>query len=61
MPGRVIRGWIDANATGVYEIQCAEMCGVGHGLMPAKLHVEDAAAHVAWMQANAPTTRVAAN
>ncbi|HEY8123741.1 MAG TPA: cytochrome C oxidase subunit II [Myxococcota bacterium] len=61
VPGRVIKGWFDANAAGVYEIQCAEICGIGHGLMPAKLHVEDAAAHVAWMQAHAPVARIAAN
>jgi cytochrome c oxidase subunit 2 len=48
VPGRVIKGWL-------------EICGIGHGLMPAKLHVEDAAAHMAWMQANAPVARIAAN
>jgi cytochrome c oxidase subunit 2 len=61
VPGRVIKGWFDANAVGTYEIQCAEICGIGHGLMPAKVHVEDAATHTAWMQANSPITRVAAN
>jgi cytochrome c oxidase subunit 2 len=61
VPGRVIKGWFDANAPGIYEIQCAEICGIGHGLMPAKLHVEDAAAHLAWMRAHAPVSRIAAN
>ncbi len=61
VPGRVIKGWFDANAPGTYEIQCAEICGIGHGLMPAKIHVEDAATHTAWMQANSPVTRIAAN
>jgi cytochrome c oxidase subunit 2 len=61
VPGRVIKGWMDANAAGVYEIQCAEICGIGHGLMPGKLHVEDAAQHTAWMQAHAPVARIAAN
>jgi len=63
VPGRVIKGWFDANAVGVYEIQCAEICGIGHGLMPAKIHVEDAATHVAWMQSHAPTAtaQIAAN
>ena len=61
VPGRIIKGWFDANAAGIYEIQCAEICGIGHGLMPAKLHVEDAAGHVAWMHAHAPATHVAAN
>ena len=61
VPGRVIKGWMDANAVGTYEIQCAEICGIGHGLMPAKIHVEDAATHTAWMQANSPVARIAAN
>ena len=61
VPGRVIKGWFDANTPGTYEIQCAEICGIGHGLMPAKVHVEDAATHMAWMQANSPVTRIAAN
>jgi cytochrome c oxidase subunit 2 len=61
VPGRVIKGWMDANAAGTYEIQCAEICGIGHGLMPAKIHVEDAATHTAWMQANTPVARIAAN
>lgn len=61
IPGRVIKGWFDANAVGVYEIQCAEICGIGHGLMPGKLHVEDAATHTAWVQANSPASRIAAN
>jgi cytochrome c oxidase subunit 2 len=61
VPGRVIKGWLDANAAGTYDIQCAEICGIGHGLMPGKIHVEDAAQHTAWMQANAPVSRIAAN
>ena len=61
VPGRVIKGWFDANATGTYEIQCAEICGIGHGLMPGKVHVQDAATHTAWMQANSPAARIAAN
>jgi cytochrome c oxidase subunit 2 len=61
VPGRVIKGWFDANAPGTYEIQCAEICGVGHGLMPGKVHVQDAATHTAWMRANSPATRIAAN
>ena len=57
VPGRIIKGWFDANAAGIYEIQCAEICGIGHALMPAKLHVEDAAAHRAWMQSKTAVAR----
>lgn len=50
IPGRTITGWFEATRTGVYDIQCAEMCGIGHGLMPARLHLEDAANHKAWQR-----------
>lgn len=56
VPGRVITGWFEANQTGTYDIQCAEMCGIGHGLMPAKVVIESPAAHKAWIEANTPTS-----
>ena len=31
VPGRVITGWFKPTKTGIYDIQCAEMCGIGHG------------------------------
>jgi cytochrome c oxidase subunit 2 len=64
VPGRVIKGWFDASTVGTYDIQCREICGIGHGLMPGKIHVESAAAHMAWMQSHEPATsiaRIAAN
>lgn len=56
VPGRVITGWFKANQTGTYDIQCAEMCGIGHGLMPARIVIESPAAHKAWIEANSPTS-----
>lgn len=56
VPGRVITGWFEANQTGNFDIQCAEMCGIGHGLMPAKIFIESPAAHKAWIEANTPTS-----
>lgn len=56
IPGRVITGWFEATKTGEYDIQCAEMCGIGHGLMPARVIIESPAAHKAWMEANTPTS-----
>lgn len=55
VPGRVITGWFEANQTGEFDIQCAEMCGIGHGLMPARVVIESPAAHKAWIEANTPT------
>lgn len=51
VPGRVITGWFKPTKTGVYDVQCAEMCGIGHGLMPAKVVIETPADHDAWIAA----------
>jgi len=61
VPGRVITGWFEPTKTGTYDIQCAEMCGIGHGLMPARVVIESPAAHAAWMAKNAQTTVAAAS
>jgi len=60
IPGRVITGWFEPTKTGTFDIQCAEMCGIGHGLMPAHVVIESAAEHAAWMQARRPDTSMAA-
>jgi cytochrome c oxidase subunit II len=52
IPGRVITGWFTPTMTGTYEIQCAEICGVGHALMPAKIVIETAEQHAAWVAQN---------
>lgn len=49
VPGRIIKGWFKATKTGVFDIQCAEICGIGHGLMGARIVIEDEAQHAAWM------------
>jgi cytochrome c oxidase subunit 2 len=53
IPGRVITGWFTPTKTGTYDIQCAEICGIGHALMPAKIVIESADQHAAWMAENA--------
>ncbi|MBK9293208.1 MAG: cytochrome c oxidase subunit II [Oligoflexia bacterium] len=50
IPGRVITGWFKPTKTGEYDIQCAEMCGIGHGVMAAKIVVETPEAHAAWLE-----------
>lgn len=52
-PGRTYTGWFKPTKTGNYDILCAEICGIGHGIMGAKLVVESGPDHVAWMQAHA--------
>jgi cytochrome c oxidase subunit 2 len=54
IPGRTIKGWFQATQAGEYDIQCAEICGIGHGVMMARIHVENAEQHAAWLSANTP-------
>ena len=49
VPGREITGWFKPTKTGAFDIQCAEICGVGHGLMGARIYVETDDEHKAWL------------
>ncbi len=60
IPGRVITGWFTPTKTGEWDVQCAEICGVGHGLMGARIHIETAEQHAAWMAQESPL-QLAAN
>ena len=53
IPGRSITSWFTPTKTGTYDIQCAEICGIGHALMPARIIIESADQHAAWMAENA--------
>jgi len=59
IPGRIITGWFQATQTGEHDVQCTEICGIGHGLMPARIHIETPEQHAAWM-AEQSTLSVAA-
>ena len=71
IPGREITGWFEPTKTGEWDVQCAEICGIGHGLMGARVIIETPEANAAWMAsqsagalAAAPTietTEIAAN
>ena len=50
IPGRVITGWFEPTVTGEYDVQCAEICGVGHGLMPARIRISSPEDYAAWVQ-----------
>ena len=39
LPGRTIKGWFKPTKTGTFDIQCAEMCGYGHGIMGGAITV----------------------
>jgi len=57
VPGRVITGWFEPTGTGTYDIQCAEICGIGHGIMAGRVVVETAEQHKAWV-ARTSTTNI---
>jgi cytochrome c oxidase subunit 2 len=60
IPGRVITGWFTPIATGSFDVQCAEICGIGHGLMGARIHIETPEQHTAWMARQKPISLAAA-
>ena len=53
IPGRIHTGWFETTKAGTYDILCAEICGLGHGVMGAKLVVENAPEHAAWQKQHA--------
>ena len=56
VPGRSITGWFQATESGTFDIQCAEICGIGHGVMYGRINVQDATEHRAWIAANSPVS-----
>jgi cytochrome c oxidase subunit II len=53
LPGRVINGWFRPSRVGTYDIQCTQMCGLGHALMAGRIVVETPQQHAAWLLRNA--------
>ena len=49
IPGRVITGWFEPTMTGEWDVQCAEICGIGHGLMGARIFIETPEQHDLWL------------
>ena len=54
IPGRVVTGWFEATQNGTYDLQCTEICGIGHGVMFGKVVVETAEQRDLWLAAHAP-------
>jgi cytochrome c oxidase subunit II len=52
VPGRTITGWFRANRLGTYDIQCTQICGIGHGVMAGRIFVETPKEHAAWLMNN---------
>ena len=55
IPGRTITGWFEPSGSGVFDIQCAEMCGIGHGVMGARIFIETPEQHAKWLASSTPT------
>ncbi len=54
IPGRNIYGHFKPILEGEWDIQCAEMCGYGHGFMPARVVIKSAEDYDAWIAENTP-------
>jgi cytochrome c oxidase subunit II len=52
LPGRTISGWFRPNRVGTYDIQCTQMCGIGHAMMAGRIIVETPQDHAAWLSHN---------
>ncbi|NNF62245.1 MAG: cytochrome c oxidase subunit II [Gammaproteobacteria bacterium] len=52
IPGFVNEMWFQAEETGVYRGQCAELCGRDHGFMPIVVEVQPEDEFAAWVAAN---------
>jgi cytochrome c oxidase subunit 2 len=52
IPGFINEAWfeIDADKTGIYRGQCAELCGRDHGFMPIVIEVKSKADFDAWLK-----------
>jgi len=59
LPGRTIAGWFTPNRVGIYDIQCTQMCGLGHAMMAGQVIVETPKDHAAWLLRNSSPAQVA--
>ncbi|HEV8612484.1 MAG TPA: cytochrome c oxidase subunit II [Gemmatimonadales bacterium] len=55
VPGMHIRAWFQATEPGVYELGCAELCGLGHYKMRAVVTVLSAEEYRHWLGEQSPT------
>lgn len=50
IPGFINEAWFEANETGVFRGQCAELCGRDHGFMPIVVEVVTQGEYEAWVE-----------
>jgi cytochrome c oxidase subunit 2 len=56
VPGRTITGWFHPTETGTFDIQCAEICGIGHGVMLGHINVQTVSEHEQWIAQHTPAS-----
>jgi cytochrome c oxidase subunit II len=56
IPGRTITGWFQPTMTGEFDMQCVEICGIGHGVMVSRIYIEDQQAHTDWIESASVAT-----
>ncbi len=59
VPGMEARVWFEATMTGEFSIACAELCGLGHYRMAARVVVQDQAEYDQWLAEQAANQTVA--
>ena len=60
IPGFMNETWFRANESGVFRVQCAELCGMDHGFMPIVVEVVEPDEFQAWLSSRKDDqTRVA--
>ena len=50
IPGSVTYFWLTPTRTGTLDVLCAELCGVAHAQMRAKVMVDEEGAYHAWLE-----------
>lgn len=59
IPGRVIKGWFKTQKSGTYDIQCAEICGIGHGAMVGRVVIEQPERYAEWVASQSAAGKTA--
>ncbi len=59
VPGMTARVWFEATATGEYTIACAELCGLGHYRMGARVVVQEQDEYERWLADQAADQTIA--
>lgn len=54
VPGMKIPVWVTPNKTGIFEMRCAQLCGMAHSFMIGKVIVQSEEDYAAWLKSQEP-------